>query len=423
MSNKTFISQIFSRNMLQCIFTGFTSGLPLYFLIQLLPAWLRSEQVDLKTIGFMTLIGFPYTWKFLIAPLLDRYYPRFLGRRRSWMFITQVFLCIFIALLGQLNPQYDMSMIAVMATLVAVFSAIQDIVVDAYRREILSDEELGLGNSIHVNAYRIAGLIPGGISLILSDRYSWEIVFIFTAFFMLPGVILSLFLSHEPELTESPSQLSFEQAFLVPFKEFFERKGVLSAVVILVFIFLYKFGDSLATSLQSAFILDMGFSKTELGTVVKVNSLWAMIVSGIAGGLIMLKLSINRALWLFGFVQLITILGFVWLASFGKFDSIGSFEISALTLVIICEYMGVGLGAAAFVAFMARETNKRYTATQLAIFTSLAAIPSKVFGSFSGVLVENMGYYHFFWLCFVTAIPGMICLIWVAPWREKQVKS
>lgn len=417
------LSQIFSRNMLLCIFTGFSSGLPLYVLFQMVPAWLSSSNVDVKTIGFFTLIGFPYTWKFIISPLLDRYYPNFLGRRRSWMFMTQVALLVLLALLGQYDPVANITIVAVISTSIAVFSAVQDIVIDAYRREILTDEELGLGNSIHVNAYRISGLIPGGLSLILADSLPWDVVFIFTALFMIPGLILSLFLSKEPDVPQIDRSLPFYHTFALPFKEFFSRKGVASALGLIFFIFLYKFGDSLATSLQTKFILDMGFSKTDIGTVVKLNSLWASIISGMLGGILMLRIGINRSLWLFGFVQLITILGFVWMASYGKFNTIGSFEFFVLTTVIIGEYIGVGLGTAAFVAFMARETNPLYTATQLAIFTSLSAIPSKIFSAFSGVLVADYGYYTFFWICFFAAIPGMLMLFKVAPWHSPEQRA
>lgn len=418
--NPSIWQQIFTRNMLLCIFTGFTSGLPLYVLFQLVPAWLTSSEVDVKTIGFFTLIGFPYTWKFVISPLLDRYYPNFLGRRRSWMFMTQIVLLGLLALLGQFNPAQNIQIVAIIATAIAVCSAVQDIVIDAYRREILSDTELGLGNSVHVNAYRIAGLIPGGVSLVLADSMPWDSVFFFTALFMLPGLILSLFLSKEPLVPDIDRSVPFYRAFTLPFKEFFGRKGVISALGLILFIFLYKFGDSLATSLQTKFILDMGFSKTDVGTVVKINSLWASIISGMIGGVMMIRLGINRSLWLFGFVQLITILGFAWMASHGKFETIGTYEHFVLTTVIIGEYIGVGLGTAAFVAFMAKETNPLYTATQLAIFTSLAAIPSKIFGAFSGVLVEQYGYYHFFWICFFVGIPGMLMLLKVAPWGEKN---
>lgn len=337
--------------------------------------------------------------------------------------MTQVALLALLALLGQYDPVANITIVAVISTSIAVFSAVQDIVIDAYRREILTDEELGLGNSIHVNAYRISGLIPGGLSLILADSLPWDVVFIFTALFMIPGLILSLFLSKEPDVPQIDRSLPFYHTFALPFKEFFSRKGVASALGLIFFIFLYKFGDSLATSLQTKFILDMGFSKSDIGTVVKLNSLWASIISGMLGGILMLRIGINRSLWLFGFVQLITILGFVWMASYGKFNTIGSFEFFVLTTVIIGEYIGVGLGTAAFVAFMARETNPLYTATQLAIFTSLSAIPSKIFSAFSGVLVADYGYYTFFWICFFAAIPGMLMLFKVAPWHSAEQRA
>lgn len=411
--------QMFNRNILQCVLTGFTSGLPLYFIFQLLPAWLRTEQVDLKTIGFFSLIGFPYTWKFIVAPLLDRYYPNFLGRRRSWMFITQISLLVLLSILVLFDPktEHGIYIIAVIATFIAIFSALQDIVVDAYRREILSDEELGMGNAMHVNAYRIAGLIPGGISLILSDYYSWQTVFIFTALFMLPGLALSLFFSKEPNIQHK--SLSFHQSFTEPLQEFLQRCGIKQAIIIVLFMFLYKFGDSFAATLQTTFVLDMGFSRTDLGTAVKINGLIAVLLAGTAGAVAMTKLGLNRSLWVFGIVQMITTAGFAWLAHYGRFDSIGTFERFALSLVIILENIGVGLGTACFLAYISKQTNPLYTATQFAIFTSIAAIPSKILGATAGIWVENYGYEIFYWICVIAAIPGIFCLFWIAPWNEK----
>ena len=417
---KSLVSQIFTRKMLICIFTGFSSGLPLYILISLIPAWLRSEQVDLATIGFFALTGLPYTWKFLWSPLLDRFVPPFLGRRRGWILISQLLLILSLTCFGFLNPQtqHGLQLIAAAATLVAFFSATQDIVLDAYRREILADTELGLGNSIHVNAYRIAGFIPGSLSLILADYLPWTTVFIITALFMLPGIFMTSYLSDEPKI-ELPPQRTLADTSIKTFQEFFSRKGVLSALGILGFIFLYKLGDSMATALITPFYLDMGFSKTDIGLVVKNASVWPMLLAGIVGGIIMLKIGINRALWLFGFVQIITILGFAWLASYGHFEVVTTKALVILTIVVAAEYIGIGLGTSAFVAFMARETNPLYTATQLALFTSLSALPRTLFNSQAGVLIEHFGYYDYFWFCFFLAVPGMLCLFWVAPWNSK----
>ncbi|AFU18195.1 AmpG family muropeptide MFS transporter [Actinobacillus suis] len=413
--------QIFTKNMLLCIYTGFCSGLPLFVLIQLMPAWFTSANLDIKTIAAFTLTSLPYTWKFLWAALLDRYFPPFLGRRRSWIFLSQLGLLAILASFGFFDPVADIGIITVLSVILAFLSATQDIVVDAYRREILSDNELGLGNSIHVNAYRIAGLIPGGLSLFLADHYPWQTVFLITAAFMLPCLLVTLF-ADEPQSKPIDRSKPFYTAFVDPFKEFFSRKGVWGAVGLILFIFLYKLGDSLATSLQTKFILDMGFTKSHIAAVVKTTSLWCSIGGGIIGGIAMLKLGVNRALWIFGTVQLITILGFAYLASFEYFPtaSIGSAELFKLGIVMAGEYLGVGLGTAAFVAFMARETNPMYTAMQLAIFTSLAALPSKFLGAYTGHLVEAFGYYQFFWICFFVAIPGMLMLIKVAPWKAPE---
>ncbi|XHN74811.1 AmpG-related permease [Lonepinella sp. MS14437] len=410
--------------MLICIFTGFSSGLPFYILISLLPIWLRSEQVDLKTLGYFTAVTLPFTWKFLWSPLLDRYSMPFLGRRRGWILVSQILLLISMALFGFISPHTNqgLTLIAGLATLCSFFSANQDVVLDAYRREILSDEELGLGNSIHVNAYRIAGLVPGSLSLILSDYLPWQTVFIITALFMLPGIFMTLFISREPKI-ELNSHRTLKDNVIEPFKEFFNRKGIWSALAILAFIFLYKLGDSMATALISPFYLDMGFSNSQIGLVAKNASLWPMVIASIIGGIVMLKIGINKALWLFGVVQIITILGFAWLAKQGPFEQIGTYELFALSLVIAAEYIGIGLGTSAFVAFMARETNPLYTATQLALFTSLSALPRATLNTQAGTLINWLGYYDYFWLCFFLAIPGMLCLIWIAPWQQKSVNT
>lgn len=416
--------QIFSKNMLLCVYTGFCSGLPYFVLIQLMQAWFTKAGLDIKTVAAFTLTSLPYTWKFLWAALLDRYSPPFLGLRRSWIFISQLGLLAILFSFGYLNPAENLKIIVLLSIALAFLSATQDIVVDAFRREILTDNELGLGNSIHVNAYRVAGLIPGGLSLYLSDHYSWQTVFVITASFMLPCLLITLF-AKEPNHRPVDRNQPFYMAFVSPFQEFVTRKGMWEAIVLILFIFLYKLGDSLATSLQTYFILDMGFTTSHITAVVKTTSFWCSIGGGILGGIAMLKIGVNRALWLFGFVQLITILGFAYLASFGKFEtaSIGMLELIRLGVVMAGEYLGVGLGTAAFVAFMARETNPMYTAMQLAIFTSLAAIPSKLLGAYAGKMVEAVGYYDFFWICFFLAIPGMLMLFRVAPWQEKTKQA
>src|SRR6185369_10081314 len=332
------LAALLTRKMLICIFTGFSSGLPLYLLLNLLPAWLRSEGVDLKTIGFFALIQFPYTWKFLWSPLLDRFSVPGFGRRRGWMLLTQIGLLFTIGSLGGLNPQHNIWPILWLATLLALLSGTQDIAVDAFRREILTDQELGLGNAVHVNAYRIAGLIPGSLSLILADRLPWNEVFWITSAFMLPGMAMAWLVS-EPLVKGAPKTL--RQAVTEPFHEFVGRQGWRGAAMVLGFIFLYKLGDSLCTALATPFYLDMGFTKTDIGLIAKHAGLWPAVIGALLGGLWMVRLGINRALWLFGVVQLVSILGFAWLAWLGPQALIGIEQRVALAAVIGLEALGV----------------------------------------------------------------------------------
>ena len=407
----TFWRAILNRRMLICIFTGFASGMPLYVLIQLIPWWLRDQDIGLAAIGFFSLISLPYTWKFAWAPLVDRYWVKMVGRRRTWMLVTQIALIPCIALLPQLSPASQMWWIAAVCSLIAFLSATQDIAIDAYRRELLPDEELGIGNSIHVNAYRVSGLIPGGLSLILYDSFPPQIVFPVTAAFMLFGVGLTLSIK-DPELAESAPR-TLQEAVVDPFKEFFSRGGYAKALYILAFIFLYKLGDNMATALSTPFYQDLGFSGTEVGTVAKLVGLWSSIIGGVLGGLIMIRTGINKALYLFGIVQVVSILGFAILARVGH-------NIWMLGVAHGFEYLGVGLGTTAIVAFMARETSKAHTATQLALFTALAALPRAAANATTGVLVDNMGWERFFYLCALLAIPGMLLLFKVAPWNGKD---
>jgi PAT family beta-lactamase induction signal transducer AmpG len=409
-NNPNFRRTLFNKRMLICIFTGFSSGLPLYILIGLLPAWLRSEGVDLKSIGLFALIQLPFTWKFLWAPLFDRYTLP-LGRRRGWLLVTQMALLSSIPVFGVLHPGLDLWAIAYLASVVAFFSASQDIVLDAYRRELLLDAELGLGNAIHVNAYKIAGLVPGSLSLILADHLPWSSVFIITALFVLPGMAMTLFVN-EPALKGGVPK-TLRAAVIEPFQEFVGRNGLKSAGLVLAFIFFYKLGDSMATALATPFYLDMGFSKTEIGLIAKNAGLWPSVVGGLLGGIWMINLGINRALWIFGVVQMVAILGFAWLATVGH-------SALWLAMVIGIEALGVGLGTAAFVAFIAHTTHPLYTATQFALFTSLAAVPRTFANAATGYLVEWFGWAAFFLICFAIAVPGMLLLLTVAPWNGRD---
>jgi len=388
--------------------------MPLYVLFQLVPVWLSEGGVSLVEIGLFSLVGLPYTWKFLWAPLMDRFVPPFLGRRRGWMLITQIALLLSIGVLGMFEPSQSTWLIAWLAVAVAFFSASQDVVLDAYRREILADEELGMGNAIHVQAYRISSLVPGSLSLILADILPWSSVFWITAGFMSVGVIMSLMVS-EPD-SELPAASGLRQAMVAPFYEYLGRKGWSGLILVLCFMFLYKIGDNMATALSMPFYLEMGFTKTEIGLVAKHAALWPAIFGGLVGGLVMVRVGINRALWMFGVVQMVSILGYALLASTGP-------KLWLLASVIGFEYLGVGMGTAAFTAFIARETSKTYAATQFALFTALAAVPRTFANASTGIIVEQIGWVDFFLFCTVLAIPGMLLLAWVAPWAGHRSTS
>lgn len=412
---------LFNRRMIICIFTGFSSGMPLYLLFNLLPAWLRTEGIGLKEIGLFALIQFPYTWKFLWAPVLDRFAVPVLGRRRGWMLITQLGLLAVIAGLGLVSPKDALEAVVVLSVALALLSATQDIVLDAYRRELLPDQELGLGNAFHVNAYKVSTLVPGSLSLILADHLPWSMVFFITALFMLPGVALTLLVRELATSSTAPKTL--RAAVVEPFREFFGRKGIKEALVVLAFVLLYKLGDSMCTALATPFYLDMGYSKTDIGVVAKNAGLWANVAGGFVGGLWMVKLGINRALWVFGVVQAVAIGGFAWLAWAGPQAAIGADDLARLGFVIALEALGVGLGTAAFVAFIAKATNPLYTATQFALLTSLMAVPRTFISASTGYLVEALGWFNFFVACAVLAVPGMLLLFKVAPWRERPTPA
>jgi PAT family beta-lactamase induction signal transducer AmpG len=409
MSDSTIMwRDLFTQKMLICIFTGFTSGLPLFILISLLPAWLMDSGLELKAIALFSFIQLPYVLKFLWAPLFDGF-SFSMGRRRGWLIIFQVLLLVSISMAGLLDPKSQIMTVAIISTAIAFFSASQDAVIDAYRRELLLDNELGLGTAIHVNAYRIAGLIPGSLALILADVFAWELVFFITGLFMIPGIILTILIK-EPLLKVMPPK-TVKEAVIEPFMEFINRKGIKEAILILLFIFLYKIGDSMATALATPFYMDLGFSMTEIGVIAKTVGFWASIIGGILGGILMIKIGINRALWIFGFMQMFATLSFAWLA-------ISGYSPLILGITVGLEFFAAGLGTTAFIAYIAKTTNPKFTATQFALFTGLSAVPRTITNASTGYLVEFFGWHNFFIFCSFIAIPGMILLIKIAPWNK-----
>ena len=383
------------------VLLGFVCGLPLLLTGSVLQAWMTEEGVDLATIGLFAFVGLPYTLKFVWAPLLDRYTPSLLGRRRGWLLIAQVALIGSLVLLAFSQPATSPLSVAVAALLVTFFSASQDIVVDAYRRESLRDDEQGLGASFYVYGYRLGMLLASGGGLIMADFILFQMVYLIMAGIMFLGVITTL-LSPEPEMAEGQPR-TLQEAVVNPFVEFFQRND---ALLILLFILFYKIGDTMAQHMTTPFYLDIGFTKSEIGAVVKLFGFWATVAGGLVGGVLILRFGIYRMLWGFGILQALSTAGFALLAILGN-------SLPGLAAVIAFENLSGGMGTAAYIAFMATITNKKFSATQYALLTSFMGIPRVIAASPTGFMAEAMGWVNFFLFCTLIAIPGLLLLGWL----------
>lgn len=393
------LTSIFSARMLVALLMGFASGLPLLLTGSILQAWLKRSGIDLASIGVFALVGLPYTLKFLWAPLFDRYAPPLLGRRRGWMLATQGALAAALFALSLSHPAPgDLLPVSIAALLVAFFSASQDIVVDAYRRESLADVELGLGSALYVNGYRVGLLLAGAGGLILAGTYSYETMYQLMAVVMAACSIVTLLAPEPAQPAGGPTSLA--EAVFLPFRDYFTRDG---AWLALAFILLYKLGDTMAASMTTPFYLERGYSEAEIGAVVKLFGFWATIAGGTLGGIWILRIGMRRALWLFGLGQMLSTLGFVALATVEPTRI-------ALATVVAVENFTAGLGTAAFVGFMAALTDRRFTATQYALLSSLMGVPRVLISAPTGWLALTMGWPAFFALCTVLAVPGLLLL-------------
>ena len=392
----------FTARMLVAALMGFASGLPLLLTGSVLQAWLKDGGIDLTSIGLFALVGLPYTLKFLWSPLFDRYSLPVLGRRRGWLALMQA--CLALALLGlsvSSPAADDLVVISLAALLVAFFSASQDIVVDAYRRESLSDIELGFGSAMYVNGYRVGMLLAGGGGLILADWLSFAHMYRLLAAAMALCIVVTL-MAAEPPLPEGRPR-SLSEAVLLPFRDYFTRDG---AWLALAFILFYKIGDTMASAMTTPFYLDLGYSKTEIGAVVKLFGFWATLAGATLGGLWILRIGLAPALWWFGIGQMLSTAGFVVLAGVQP-------SVAALASVIALENLTGGLGTAAFVGFMGALTDRRFTATQYALLSSLMGVPRVLASAPTGWLAQELGWAGFFMLCVGMALPGLLLLRWV----------
>lgn len=409
--------QVFqSRKMAALLFLGFSSGLPLYLTSKTLQAWMTVEKVDLETIGLFSLVGLPYSLKFLWSPLLDRFVPPFLGRRRGWLVLIQGLLLLTIAAMALQKPSgvLPLQLFATNALLIAFFSASQDIAADAYRTDVLEELEMGAGAAVFVLGYRVALLVTGSLALILADQLPWPIVYLLMSVLMVLGLVSSFF-APEPIQRERPPE-SLSAAVILPFKEFFYRSGLLRGVLILVFIVLYKLGDALVNNMATPFLLKTGFTQTDIGAIQGGMGLIATIVGAIAGGAVLSQIGINRSLWLFGGLQALSNLAYFLLAQVGK-----SYQLLVLTINI--ENFCAGLGTAAFVAFLMSLCNQRFSATQYALLSSLMAVSRDILVAPAGKVAAATGWPLFFLISIAAAVPGLMLLPVFAPWNSPHVQD
>lgn len=396
-----------NRRVLSLLGLGFSSGLPLALIGTTLQAWMTTENVDLRVIGIFSLVGLPYTIKVLWAPVMDRFTIPWLGRRRGWIVLTQVLLAALILALGLSSPSLMPWLVAALALAIAFSSASQDIVIDAYRADVLHERELGAGAATTVVGYRLAMLTSGAIALIVSDYLPWHLIYLSMAGLMLANILFTLVAPEPAERVVPPKTL--KDAVWEPLLTYFRRSGALE---MLVFIMVYKLCDALAGAMTTPFLLEVGFSRTDVGTVNKAFGLVSTVLGTLAGGSIIARIGINRSLWIFAFLQALSNFAFTALALVGK-------DYTVMVAAIGLENLFGGMGTAAFVAFMMRLCDKRFTATQYALLTSFMAVTRVLAGVPTGFMVNAMGWPWFFAVSILGALPGIMLLPRFAPWREQ----
>lgn len=408
----SFIKVFESRKIASLLLLGVASGLPLFLTSKTLQAWMSVEGVDLGKIGLFSLVGLPYSLKFLWSPLMDRFVPPFLGRRRGWLVIMQVLLTLAIATMSLQQPKQALQLVALNALLIAFFSASQDIVCDAYRTDVLEQREMGAGVAVFVLGYRLALLITGSLALILADQISWQMVYLCLSGLMLLSIGFSLFAPEPVDDAHTPANLV--DAVILPFQEFFQRSGPRRALLILLFIVLYKLGDALVNNMATPFLLATGFSQTNIGAIQGGMGLLATIVGTLLGGAFLSQLGINRSLWIFGGLQAISNLSYFILAQLGQNQP---FMILAINIENFCG----GLGTAAFIAFLMSLCNHQFSATQYALLSGLMAVSRDLLVAPAGEIAKNVGWSWFFGFTLIAALPGLFLLPWFAPWKASPI--
>ncbi|MCX7121022.1 MAG: MFS transporter [Gammaproteobacteria bacterium] len=393
------MKKYFSRHMFTILFLGFSSGLPLGLIGSTLQAWYTVSGVSLVTIGWLTLVGQPYAYKFLWAPFLDRWTPLKYGRRRSWILLMQLALAATFAIMAFSHPAKTPLFLAFLALLVAFFSSTQDTAFDAYRTELLTIEERGVGTSVYMVAYRLAMMVSGALALIIAALISWRAMYLIMAACFL-GLMWITVISPNPKIEKSELS-SLKEAMIAPMRAFFSKKN---AVLILVFIMLYKMCDAMALSLNTTFLIrGMGFSLIQIGAISKMAGIVGAVLGSVVGGLLMPYLGVFRALWIFGLLQLSSNLLYAWLAFVGK-------NILLMGVAIFGEYFCGALASVALIVYLMGLCDLRYTATQYALFSAVAALSRIFIGPVSAVIVQHFGWIDFYIFTAIIGLPALLLL-------------
>ncbi len=392
---------------------GFSSGLPLALTTATLSAWFTEANISLLGIGILSLVGQPYVYKFLWAPLMDRFIPPFMGRRRGWILITQCLLVITIATMALLTPEKHAGLMGVLALIIAFCSASQDISINAYQTDVLHENELGFGASLNVLGYRIAMIVSGAFALILAQHAGWQVTYLVMSALMLVGIITNWFAPEIPPQKQLAPQ-TLKSAVFEPFVEFFQRKGPWLAIALLLIIVLYKLGDAFALSLNTTFLLrGVHFSLTDVGVANKGFGLISNIVGGLIAGILLTRIRLFYGLIIFGLLQALSNLTYMLLAHVGHNYGLMLFAISS-------EYFCSGLGTAAFLALIMSICNARYTATQFALLSALSAVGRVYVGPVAAIMVEHLGWTWFYFWSFIIALPGTLLIFVVNPFLPNK---
>jgi MFS transporter, PAT family, beta-lactamase induction signal transducer AmpG len=427
-----------SRKMAALIFLGFGSGLPLFLTSKALQAWMSTAGVEKGIIGLMSIVALPYSLKFLWSPLFDRFRLPLLGHRRGWLIAMQVALMGAIAWLSRQDPtslkqvgkvsqevcvsagffqgwcetwqtlsSLSVSPFFLVAMVVALLSATQDVNVDAYRTDVLKQSELGAGAAVFVTGYRLALIITGAVAFMLADKMPWTNVYLLLSILMGVGIVATV-MAPEPQV--QPQAMTLNQAVVKPFQEFYQRLGGGKLVAVLTFMVLYKFGDALLNNMATPFLLETGFSQTAIGAVQGGMGIAATIVGTLVGGSIFSKIGINRSLWVFGGLQALSNVAYWALALAGKNEAL-------MTVAINIENFCGGLGNAGFLGFMMSLCNPKFSATQFALLSSLMAVSRDILVAPAGKWAESLGWGNFFLMTIAAALPGLLLLPLFAPWN------